>query len=125
MDTNDMLQGRRPPKAIFPNMCVMCGVSSEFLALFCNFFMACFVWYFGECRVRPRSLDQFMLASFTGRRKGAKFWWQCAIYATFWCVWLDHDPRIFKEIPLDELLLWEKDGCLVSIWCKACGPFKG
>ena len=63
INTNDMLLLRRPYKAISPNMCVMCGASSESTPhLFLHYSMADFLWnalfgIFGECWVCSRTLD--------------------------------------------------------------------
>ena len=75
----------------------------------------------------PRSLDQFLMVSFYGfgRRKETKFLWQCAIFATLWCILLERNSCIFKEDSLAQQLIWDKIRCLASIWCKTHGLFKG
>ena len=71
--------------------------------------MAAFLWnalfgIFGECWVHPRTLDQLLLTSFAGfaRRKEAKSLWQCAVYATVWCIWPKRNSSIFSGRNLDK-----------------------
>ena len=61
--------------------------------------MKYFFGIFGDCWVCLATLDQFLVISFAGfgKRKEAKSLWQCAIYATVWCIWLEHNSRTFND----------------------------
>ena len=82
---------------LFPLACLMCGASSESVPhLFLQCSAAVSLWnslfgLFGECWVCHRSLDQFLMTSFTsfGRSKGTKFLWQMCKLCYTWCIWLE------------------------------------
>ena len=105
INTNDMLQVRRPHKAISLEVSIMCGVSYELVShLFLHCPVADSLWntlfgIFGECWACPTTFDQFLLTSFVGfgMRKEAKSLWQCSIYATVWSIWLEHNSRTFND----------------------------
>ena len=73
------------------------------------------------------TLDQLLLTSFAsfGRRKEAKSVWQCAMYATVWSIWLEHNSHTFKVRFSDKHVLWDRVRPLASIWCKALNLFRG
>ena len=84
---------------------------------------------FGECWACPRTLDQFLMIIFVGfgRRKD-KSLWQCTVYATVWCIWLEHKSRIFNGRYSDKQVLWigfvDRIRHLVSTWCKVHDLFR-
>ena len=82
INTNGMLQVRRPHKAISLDACVMCGVNSKSVShLFLHCPVADFLWstlfgIFGECWVCFATVDQLLLTSFVGfGKKEAKSLW--------------------------------------------------
>ena len=131
INTNDMLQVRRPLKAISPYIRVMCGASSKstpHLILHCS--MADFLWnalfgIFGECWVCPKALDQFLLTSFTGfgRRKEAKSLLQYTVYV--WCIWLERNSCNFNGKYSDKHVLWIRIWHWAFTWCKMHDLFRG
>ena len=133
INTNDILQVRRPHKAISSDMYVMCGANSESVyRLFLHCSVANFLWntlfgIFGAGWVCPATLDQFLLTSFVGfgRRKETKSLWPCAIYATIWSIWLEHNSRTFNHRFSSKQVLWDRVRSLASIWCKAHDLFTG
>ena len=42
-----------------------------------------------------------------------------------WCIWMENNTLIFKNISSDKWLLWDKIRHLTFIWCKAHGLLKG
>ena len=132
INTNDILQFEDYIR-LFPLMCVMYGMSSESVShLFLHCPMVVFLWntlfgIFGKWWVSPATLDQLLLISFAGfgRRKEAKLLWQCAIYATVWSIWLKRNSCIFNDRFSYNQVLWDRVRCFASIWCKACGLFRG
>ena len=134
INTNDILQVQRPHKGIYLDMCVLCvgQIQNQYHICFCIvlwliFYGTLCFGTFGECWVCPAILDQFLLTSFAGVGGGkeAKSLWQCAIYATIWCIWLECNSRTFNDRFSDELVLWDRVRHLASIWCIAYDLFRG
>ena len=133
INTNDLLQIRRPNKALSPNVCVMCFQSAETNShLFLHCEVARFVWdklfgIFGEYWVCPADLGAFFANRCVGfgRRKDQKALWYCAVLAILWCLWLERNDRIFKNKFLPPHLLWDRITFLSSLWVSSNGLFSG
>lgn len=72
------------------------------------------------------SLDLFLLTSFTGFMRGgeAKFWWQCAIFATLWCSWTVVLAFLRRSLWMSSFFgIWLD--ILALTLCKAHGLFWG
>ena len=133
INTNDMLQKRRPLMALSPNMCIMCGLDSESGAhLFLHCPSARSIWnrlfgFFGESWVCPMDLQQFLLIKFRGfgSRKEAKILWQSSVFAVLWCIWLERNARVFNDSFSTIDFVWDRIIFLASLWCSAHGLFNG
>lgn len=42
-----------------------------------------------------------------------------------WCVWIEWNSRVFKDLYLLGQLLWDRIVFLASLWCTALGSFCG
>lgn len=133
INTNDMLQKRRPLTALSPNWCIMCRSTSEsgdHLFLHCS--TATLIWnklfgIFGESWACPLSLNQFLAMNFRGFgcRKEARTLWLCLVFAILWCLWLERNARIFQDSFATLDCIWDRIVVLASLWCSAHGCFRG
>ena len=105
VNTNDLLQLRRPHKALSPDICKLCmkqGESADHLFLHCSvalglwhrlFLLAKMDW------VPPRSISNMMSINYKGfgNSKRGIVLWQNACIALIWVVWRERNVRIFED----------------------------
>ncbi|KAJ9697646.1 hypothetical protein PVL29_006989 [Vitis rotundifolia] len=105
VNTNDMLQLRRPHKALSPDICKLCmeqGESADHLFLHCSVSMGLWHRLFQLAKldwVPPRSISEMMLIDFKGfgKSKRGLILWQNACIALIWVVWRERNARIFED----------------------------
>ena len=107
-NTCDLSQRRRPYLLIPPSWCILCkhdNESNDHLLLHCQFAQNLWARVFKEFEVigaLPQSWYDFLSVHWclNGRRKKAKFLWRCCS-AVVWCIWLEHNARIFEDRVLE------------------------
>ena len=103
VDTNDLLQSRRPYKELSPDICKLCmkhGESIDHLFLHCSLTMGLWHKLFQLAKtdwVPPRSISDMLSTNFNsfGFSKRGIVLWQAACIALIWVVWRERNPRIF------------------------------
>ncbi|RVW92839.1 LINE-1 retrotransposable element ORF2 protein [Vitis vinifera] len=133
VNTNDMLQLRRPYKAISPDICMLCmkqGETVDHLFLHCPLTMG--LWYrlFQLTKidwVPPRSIFDMLSTNFNGfgSSKRGIVLWQAACIALLWVVWRERNARIFEGKTRNLENLWDMIHFLASLWVSCSKVFKG
>ncbi|RVW38710.1 Transposon TX1 uncharacterized 149 kDa protein [Vitis vinifera] len=103
VNTNDMLQVRRPYKALSPDICILCmkhGESANHLFLHCSLTIGLWHRLFQLAEmdwVPPRSIYDMMFIKFKGfgNSKRGIVLWQAASIALIRVVWWERNARIF------------------------------
>ena len=103
VNTNDMLQLRRPYKSLSPYWCILCMRSGELIDhLFLHCPLTLRIWhkFFSLAKINwvsPRSIGDMMTISFGGLGSSVKGKtpWQIAYLTILWIVWQDINARIF------------------------------
>ena len=103
VNTNDMLQLRRPYKALSPNICILCmkhEESTDHLFLHCSLTMGLWHRLVQLAKmdwVPPRSIFDMMSIKFNGfgSSKRGIVLWQAASIALIWVVWRERNAMIF------------------------------
>ena len=106
INTNDLLQLRRPYKVLSSDICKLCmehGESTNHLFLHCPLMMG--LWHRLFCIAKMdwaplRSIFDMMTINFKGleRSKRGLVLWQSACIALIWVVWWERNVRIFEDI---------------------------
>lgn len=130
LNTNHMLQMRRPGKSISPDWCVMCRSHADSHDhMFLHSDSARCLWHnlFGveaEVWVSPAIVTSFLQVKYRGFGKGMNrsILLQCGVFTILWCIWTEHNSRIFKEKALSLSLLWDRVVLLASL---SRGAFNG
>ena len=95
VNTNDMLQLRKPIKALNPNWCILCRKSSEIIDhLFLHCPITLGLWHIifsqaGMEWVKPSSICNMLVISFKcfGNSIRGKTLWRITSLSLFWIVW--------------------------------------
>ena len=105
VNTNDLLQLRRPYKALSPDIYKLCmkhGESANHLFLHC--FLTLGLWHklFQIAKidwVPPRSISDMMTINYKGFGKSKRgiVLWQTACIALIWVVWRERNAKIFEN----------------------------
>ena len=105
ININDLLQLRRPYKALSPDICKLCmkhGESTFHLFLHCSLTMGLWHRLFQLAKmdwVIPKSISDMMSINFKGFglfKRGIVLW-QAACIALIWVVWRERNVRIFED----------------------------
>ena len=117
VNTNDLLQLRRPYKALSPNICKLCvkhGESAYHLFLHCSLTMGLWHILFQLAKmdwVPPRSICDMMFINYKGfgiSKRGIVLW-HTACIVLIWVVWRERNARNAEN-------LWDFIHFLASLW---------
>ncbi|RVW56511.1 putative ribonuclease H protein [Vitis vinifera] len=133
VNTNDMLQVRRPYKALSPDICILCmkhGESADHLFLHCSLTIGLWHRLFQLAKmdwVPPRSIYDMMFIKFKGfgNSKRGIVLWQAASIALIRVVWWERNARIFEDKARNSGFLWDSIVFLTSLWAFCFKAFKG
>ncbi|RVW15726.1 putative ribonuclease H protein [Vitis vinifera] len=133
VNTNDLLQLRRPYKAISPNICKLCmeqGESADHLFLHCSVTLGLWHRLFQLAKmdwVPPKSISDMMFINYKGfgKSKRGVILWQNASIALIWVVWRERNARIFEDKTRNAGNLWDSIHFLASLWAFCSAGFKG
>nr|CAN71644.1 hypothetical protein VITISV_041775 [Vitis vinifera] len=133
VNTNDMLQVRRPYKALSPDICILCmkhGESADHLFLHCSLTIGLWHRLFQLAKmdwVPPRSIYDMMSIKFKGfdNSKRGIVLWQVANIALIRVVWWERNARIFEDKARNSEFLWDSIVFLASLWAFCSKAFKG
>ena len=103
VNTNDLLQLRRPYKTLSPDICKLCmkhGESVDHLFLHCSLTMGLWHRLFQLAKmdwVPLRSISDMLSINYNGfgLSKRGIFLWQVACIALIWVVWRERNAKIF------------------------------
>ena len=103
VNTNDLLQLRRPYKALSPDICKLCmrhGEPADHLFLHCSLTMKLWHRLFQLAKtdwVPPRSISDMLSINYNrfGFSKRGIVLWQAECIALIWVVWRERNARIF------------------------------
>ncbi|RVX13541.1 putative ribonuclease H protein [Vitis vinifera] len=124
VNTNDMLQVRRPYKALSPDICILCmkhGESADHIFLHCSLTIGLWHRLFQLAKmdwVPPRSILDMMYIKFNGfgsSKRGIALW-QAANIALIRIVWRERNARIFEDKARNSESLWDSIVFLASLW---------
>ncbi|RVW34900.1 putative ribonuclease H protein [Vitis vinifera] len=133
VNTNDLLQLRRPHKAISPDICKLCmeqGESADHLFLHCSVTLGLWHRLFQLAKmdwVPPKSISDMMFINYKGfgKSKRGVILWQNASIALIWVVWRERNVRIFEDKARNSGNLWDSIHFLASFWAFCSAGFKG
>ncbi|KAJ9680550.1 hypothetical protein PVL29_019769 [Vitis rotundifolia] len=133
VNTNDLLQLRRPYKALSPDICKLCmkhGETVDHLFLHCSLTMGLWHRLFQSAKmdwVSPRSISDMLSSNFNdfGSSKRGIVLWQNACIALMWVVWRERNARIFEDKARNAEYLWDSICFLTSFWAFCSKVFKG
>ena len=133
VNTNDLLQLRRPHKAISPDICKLCmeqGESADHLFLHCSVTLGLWHRLFQLAKmdwVPPKSISDMMCINYKGfgKSKRGVILWQNASIALIWVVWRERNARIFEDKTRNSGNLWDSIHFLTSFWAFCSTGFKG
>ncbi|RVW19550.1 putative ribonuclease H protein [Vitis vinifera] len=133
VNTNDLLQLRRPHKAISPDICKLCmeqGESADHLFLHCSVTLGLWHRLFQLAKmdwVPPKSISDMMFINYKGfgKSKRGVILWQNASIALIWVVWRERNARIFEDKARNSGNLWDSIHFLASFWAFCSAGFKG
>ncbi|KAJ9689257.1 hypothetical protein PVL29_014768 [Vitis rotundifolia] len=133
VNTNDLLQLRRPHKVLCPDICKLCmkqGESADHLFLHCSVTLGLWHRLFQLAKldwVPPRSISDMMLINYKGfgNSKRGIVMWQNASIALIWVVWRERNARIFEDKVRNSENLWDSIHFLASLWAFCSAVFKG
>ncbi|RVW80860.1 putative ribonuclease H protein [Vitis vinifera] len=133
VNTNDLLQLRRPYKALSPDICKLCmkhGETVDHLFLHCSLTIGLWHRLFQSAKmdwVSPRSISDMLASNFNGfgfSKRGIVLW-QNACIALMWVVWRERNARIFEDKARNSEYLWDSICFLTSFWAFCSKVFKG
>ena len=127
----DVLQSRRPNKALSPSWCILYKQDSEsvdHLIIRCRFSQLIWdkiKWEFQIVSVLPNYWYALLCMEwqFIGNRKKAKILWRCCIMAAAWCLWLERNSRTFEDKSSDIDEVWSRIKSLASLWASSDNVF--
>ncbi|RVW98616.1 hypothetical protein CK203_032145 [Vitis vinifera] len=133
VNTNDMLQVRRPYKTLSLDICIMCmkhGESGDHLFLHCSLTIGLWHKLFQLTKmdwVPPRSIYDMMSIKFKGfgNSKRGIVLWQAASITLIRVVWWERNARIFEDKARNSEFLWDSIVFLASLWAFCSKAFKG
>ncbi|RVW76404.1 Molybdopterin biosynthesis protein CNX1 [Vitis vinifera] len=133
VNTNDLLQLRRPYKALSPDICKLCmkhGETVDHLFLHCSLTIGLWHRLFQSAKmdwVSPRSISDMLSSNFNGfgSSKRGIVLWQNACIALMWVVWRERNARIFEDKARNSEYLWDSICFLTSFWAFCSKVFKG
>ncbi|RVX05720.1 Transposon TX1 uncharacterized 149 kDa protein [Vitis vinifera] len=133
VNTNDMLQVRRPYKALSPDICILCmkhGELADHLFLHCSLTIGLWHRLFQLAKmdwVPPRSIYDMVSIKFKGfgNSKRGIVLWQAASIALIQVVWWERNTRIFEDKARNSEFLWDSIVFLASLWAFCSKAFKG
>ena len=133
VNTNDLLQLKRPYKALSPDICKLCmkqRESTNHLFLHCSLSMGLWHRLFQLAKmdwVSPRSISDMMSINYKGfgTSKRGIVLWQNACIALIWVVWRKRNARIFEDKTRNLENLWDFIHFLASLWAFCSMVFKG
>ena len=133
VNTNDLLQLRRPYKALSPDICKLCmkqRESTDHLFLHCSLSMGLWHKLFQLAKMDwapPRSILDMMSINYKGfgTSKRGIVLWQNACIALIWVVWRERNARIFEDKVRNSKNLWDSIHFLASLWAYCSTVFKG
>ena len=132
VNTNDLLQLRRPYRFLNPQWCIICrgdGESIDHLFLHCPFTM--WLWHklFNLARiawVSPRSIEDLFIIAFRGLGNfRGKTLWKIACLSLVWFVWQERNARIFENKERVETEVWDLFYFYSSLWVLCTKAFQG
>ncbi|RVW27598.1 Protein NRT1/ PTR family 8.3 [Vitis vinifera] len=133
VNTNDMLQVRRPYKALSPDICILCmkhGESADHIFLHCSLTIGLWHRLFQLAKmdwVPPRSILDMMYIKFNGfgsSKRGIALW-QAANIAFIRIVWRERNARIFEDKARNSEALWDSIVYLASLWAYCSKALEG
>ncbi|RVW71380.1 putative ribonuclease H protein [Vitis vinifera] len=133
VNTNDMLQVRRPYKALSPDICILClkhGESADHIFLHCSLTIGLWHRLFQLAKmdwVPPSSILDMMYIKFNGfgsSKRGIALW-QAANITIIRIVWRERNARIFEDKARNSEALWDSIVYLASLWAYCSKVFKG
>ena len=133
VNTNDLLQLRRPYKTLNPDICKLCmkqGESADHLFLYCSLTMRLWHKLFQLAKmnwVPSRSISDVMFINYKGfgiSKRGIVLW-QNACIALIWVVWWKRNVRIFEDKVRNSENFWDSIHFLASLWAFYSMVFKG
>ena len=133
VNTNDLLQLRRPYKALSPDICKLCmkqRESTNHLFLHCSLSMGLWHRLFQLAKmdwVSPRSISDMMSINYKGfgASKGGIVLWQNTSIALIWVMWQERNARMFENKAKNSENLWDSVHFLASLWAYCFVDFKG
>ena len=132
VNTNDLLQLKRPYKALNPDICKLCMKKAEstgHLFLHCSLTMGLWHKLFQLAKtdwVSPRSIFDMLSINYNGFglfKRGIVLW-QVASIALIWVVWRERNARIFEDKTRNSEYLWGSIHLLASLWAFCSKVFK-
>ena len=133
VNTNDLLQLRRPHKALSPDICKLCmkqGESADHLFLHCSVALGLWHRLFQLAKmdwVPPRSISDMMSINYKGfgNSKRGVVLQQNACITLIWVVWRGRNARIFEDKARNSENLWDSIYFLASLRAFCSAVFKG
>ena len=133
VNTNDLLQLRRPHKALSPDICKLCmgqGESADHLFLHCSVTLGLWHRLFQLARmewVPLKSISDMMFINYKGfgKSKRGLVLWQNACITLIWVVWRERNARIFEDKARNSENLWDSIHFIASFWAFCSAGFKG
>lgn len=114
VNTNDMLQLRRPYKALSTDVCPLCIESSEttnHVFLHCKLSMGLWHRLFRDVHMDWVPLSSikdtmFMTSKRLGNTSRGKELWKLACLSLMWTIWKERNVRIFEDMTRNSKGLW-------------------
>ena len=133
VNTNDMLQLRRPFKSLTTNWCILCmgnGGMIDRLFLHCPINSGLWHNLFKQARlhwVQPKSIRDMMTISYRdlGSSIKGKILWKMACLTLFWIIWHERNLRIFEDKWGMSEILWDLLHFYSSFGASCTDYFKG
>ncbi|RVW98432.1 Cation-chloride cotransporter 1 [Vitis vinifera] len=133
VNTNDLLQLRRPHKALSPDICKLCmgqGESADHLFLHCSVTLGLWHRLFQLAKmdwIPPKNISDMMFINYKGfgKSKRGLVLWQNACIALIWVVWRERNARIFEDKARNSENLWDSIHFIASFWAFCSAGFKG
>ena len=132
VNTNNLLQLRRPFKTLSPDWCILCRSSSEIIDhLFLHCPIALGLWQriflqVGMEWVSPLTICDMMVISLKcfGNSFRERALWRIACLSLSWIVWKERNGRIFENTWRTSDSLWDSLHFFVSFWAYCANIFK-
>ena len=133
VNTNDLLELKRPYKVLSSNIYKLCmkhGESTNHLFLHCSLTMGLWHRLFQIAkmdRLPSRSILDMMTINYKGFGKSKRgiVLWQTTCIALIWVVRWERNARIFEDKARNSKILWDTIHFLASFWAFCSTVFKG